>query len=196
MFVGNLLALRQQNIKRLLAYSSIANMGYLIIILLTGSTRGIQASVFYLISYFITTLGAFGVVSLLSSAKYEAENISDYKGLFWKRPWIAVVFTLSLLSLAGIPVTAGFIAKFYIIFEGMQKGLMVLVFSMIINSVIGLYYYLRVITSLFSPAGETNLPGLSVTGGFTLAVIGVSIIILGIYPGWLIDIIVRLVTLG
>jgi len=79
MFIGNLLAIRQQNIKRLLAYSSIANMGYLIIILLTGSSKGIQASIFYLISYFITTLGAFGVVSLLSTARSEAENIEDYK---------------------------------------------------------------------------------------------------------------------
>ena len=195
MFIGNLLAIRQQNIKRLLAYSSITNMGYLIIILLTGSSKGIQASIFYLISYFITTLGAFGVVSLLSTARFEAENIEDYKGLFWKRPWIAVVFTLSLLSLAGIPVTAGFIAKFYVIFEGMKSGLMVLVFSMIINSVIGLYYYLRVITTIFSTAGETSLPELSLTGNLTLALIGVSILILGIYPGWLIDIIAKVVTL-
>ncbi|TAL65874.1 MAG: NADH-quinone oxidoreductase subunit N [Bacteroidetes bacterium] len=195
MFIGNLLALRQKNIKRLLAYSSIANMGYLITILLTGSNKGIQASIFYLISYFITTIGAFGVISLLSTSKYEAEKTEDFKGLFWRRPWIAIVFTLSLLSLAGIPVTAGFIAKFYLIFEGMKAGLMVLVFSLIINSVIGLYYYLRVITTLFSSAGETKLPLLSLTGNVTLAVIGISILILGIYPGWLIDIIVRFVSL-
>jgi NADH-quinone oxidoreductase subunit N len=195
MFIGNLLAIRQQNLKRLLAYSSIANMGYLIIILLTGSSNGIQASVFYLISYFITTLGAFGVISLLSSCKYEAEKMEDYKGLFWKRPWIAVVFTLSLLSLAGIPITAGFIAKFYVIFEAMKAGLMVLVFSMIINSVIGLYYYLRIVTTLFSAANETKLPALSLTGNITLAVIVISILILGVYPGWLIDIIMKSVTL-
>jgi NADH-quinone oxidoreductase subunit N len=195
MFIGNLLAIRQQNIKRLLAYSSIANMGYLIIILLTGSNKGIQASIFYIISYFITTIGSFGVITLLSTCKYEAEKIDDYKGLFWKRPWIAIVFTLSLLSLAGIPVTAGFIAKFYLIFEGMKAGLMVLVFSMIINSVIGLYYYLRVITTLFSPATETRLPVLSMTGNVTLALIAISILILGIYPGWLIDLIVKFVTL-
>ena len=195
MFTGNLLAIRQQNIKRLLAYSSIANMGYLIIILLTGSNNGIQASIFYLISYFITTIGAFGVISLLSTCEYEAENIEDYKGLFWKRPWIAIVFTLSILSLAGIPLTAGFIAKFYVIFEGMKAGLMVLIFSMIINSVIGLYYYLRVITVLFSPVNEIKLPALSMTGHFTLALIGLSILILGIYPGWLLDIIVRFAAL-
>jgi NADH-quinone oxidoreductase subunit N len=191
MFVGNLLAIRQQNIKRLLGYSSIANMGYLIIILLTGSNKGIQASIFYLISYFITTIGAFGVITLLSTCKNEAEKIEDYRGLFWKRPYIAIIFTLSLLSLAGIPVTAGFIAKFYIILEGMKAGLMILVFSMIINSVIGLYYYLRIITMLFSTSGDYKLAELSPAGNITLAIIGISILILGIYPGWLIEIIVR-----
>lgn len=195
MSIGNLLAIRQQNIKRLLAYSSIANMGYLIIILLTGSDKGIQSAIFYLVSYFITTIGAFAVISLLSTDKNEAEQIDDYKGLFWARPWIAIVFTLSLLSLAGIPITAGFIAKFYIIFEGMKAGSIVLVFSMIINSAIGLYYYLRVITTLFAPVGETKLPYLTFIGHFTLAIVGLSILILGIYPGWLIDIIVKLVYL-
>jgi NADH:ubiquinone oxidoreductase subunit 2 (chain N) len=195
MFIGNLLAIRQQNIKRLLAYSSIANMGYLIIILLTGTDKGIQASIFYLISYFITTIGAFGVITLLSTCKHEAEKIEDYKGLFWKRPWIALVFTLSLLSLAGIPVTAGFVAKFYVIFEGMKAGLMVLVFSMIINSVIGLYYYLRVITAMFSPANETELPMLTLTGKIALSLITISILLLGVYPGWLINIIMKFIAL-
>jgi NADH-quinone oxidoreductase subunit N len=195
MFVGNILAIRQKNIKRLLGYSSIANMGYLIIILLTGSNKGIQASIFYLISYFITTIGAFGVITLLSTSENEAEKLEDFKGLFWKRPWIAIVFTLSLLSLAGIPVTAGFIAKFYVILEGMKAGLMLLIFSMIINSVIGLYYYLRIITTLFSSSSETNLPELSLFGNITLAAVAISILMLGVYPGWLIDVIVRFVSL-
>jgi len=195
MFTGNLLALRQKNIKRLLAYSSIANMGYLLIILLTGTNKGIQASIFYMISYFITTIGAFGVITLLSTCKNEAEKIEDYRGLFWKKPWIAIVFTLSLLSLAGIPLTAGFIAKFYIVFEGMKTGLLVLVFSLIINSVIGLYYYLRVITMMFSASDETILPALSLFEKITLSLIALSILILGIYPGWLIDIIMKFVTL-
>lgn len=195
MFVGNILAIKQKNIKRLLGYSSIANMGYLIIILLTGSNRGIQAAVFYLISYFFTTIGAFAVITLLSTNEHEAEKLEDFKGLFWKRPWIAIVFTLSLLSLAGIPVTAGFIAKFYVILEGMKAGLMVLIISMIVNSVIGLYYYLRIITMLFSPASDAKLPELSPFGQVTLAIVGVSIVILGVYPGWLIDIIVRIVNL-
>jgi NADH-quinone oxidoreductase subunit N len=191
MFVGNLLAIQQKNIKRLLAYSSIANMGYLIIILLTGSDKGIQSAIFYLITYFITTIGAFGVISLLSSKDVEAENIEDYKGLFWKKPWTAAVFTLCLLSLAGIPITAGFIAKFYLIYEGMKAGLMILIFSMIINSVIGLYYYLRVITTMFSIAGKAELSSVSILGKITLTIITLGILILGVYPGWLIDIIVK-----
>jgi NADH-quinone oxidoreductase subunit N len=195
MFVGNILAIRQKNIKRLLGYSSIANMGYLIIILLTGSNRGIQASIFYLISYFFTIIGAFGVITLLSTYEHEAEKVEDFKGLFWKRPGIAIVFTLSLLSLAGIPVTAGFIAKFYVIYEGMKAGLITLIISMIINSVIGLYYYLRIITTLFSTANDAKLPELSLVGNIALAIIGISILVLGIYPGWLIDIIVRFVSL-
>ncbi len=195
MFFGNILAIRQKNLKRLLGYSSIANMGYLIIILLVGTNRGIHASIFYLISYIITTIGAFGVISLLSSDKYEAENIEDYKGLFWRNPWIAIVLTLSLLSLAGIPLTSGFIAKFYIIFEGMKAGLLILIISLLINSVIGLYYYLRVITALFSSVGDTKLPELTPWGNVTLGIIAISILVLGIYPGWLIDIIVRVVSL-
>jgi NADH-quinone oxidoreductase subunit N len=195
MFFGNILAIRQRNVKRLLGYSSIANMGYIIVILLTGNNGGIHASVFYLISYFITTIGAFGVISLLSTCDYEAENIEDFRGMFWKRPGIAIVFTLSLLSLAGIPVTSGFIAKFYIILEGMHSGLILLIISLIINSVIGLYYYLRIITILFSAESDKILPSLSLSGNITLALIGAGIIILGIYPGWLIDIIVRSITL-
>jgi len=191
MFVGNLLAIQQKNIKRLLAYSSIANMGYLIIILLTGSDKGIQSAIFYLITYFITTIGAFGVISLLSTKDHEAEKLEDYKGLFWKKPWIAIVLTICLLSLAGIPVTAGFIAKFYLILEGMKAGLMVLIFSMIINSVIGLYYYLRVITTMFSTADNDELPTISVLGKLTLAIITIGILVLGVYPGWLIDFIVK-----
>lgn len=191
MFVGNILAIQQKNIKRLLAYSSIANMGYLIIILLTGSNTGIQSSIFYLITYFITTIGAFGVISLLSTNQFEMEEIIDYKGLFWKKPWVATVLTLCMLSLAGIPITAGFIAKFYLILESMNAGLLILVFAMIINSVIGLYYYLRVINTMFSTANTTELPSISFLGKLTLAFISVSILVLGVYPGWLIDFIAK-----
>jgi len=195
MFVGNILAIRQKNIKRLLAYSSIANMGYLIIILLTGSNNGIQSAIFYLITYFITTIGAFGVISLLSTNSFEMEEIVDFKGLFWKKPWTAAVLTLCMLSLAGIPITAGFIAKFYLILESMKANLLMLVFAMIINSVIGLYYYLRVINTMFSTADTTKLPSISVLGKLTLAIISVGILLLGVFPGWLIDFIAKFANL-
>ena len=90
MFTGNLLALMQTNIKRLLAYSSIAHLGYLMIMLLTGTTEGIEAAIFYIIAYIITTLGAFGVISVLSVCERDADNIEDMKGLFWRNPWIAM----------------------------------------------------------------------------------------------------------
>jgi len=189
MFVGNILAIQQKNIKRLLAYSSIANMGYLMIILLTGSSYGIQSSIFYLITYFIATIGAFGVISLLSTKDFEMEEILDFKGLFWKKPWTAAVLTLCMLSLAGIPLSAGFIAKFYLIMGGMKAGLLILIFSMIINSVIGLYYYLRVISTMFSSDNQKELPAISILGKLTLAFISLVILVLGLYPGWLIDII-------
>jgi NADH-quinone oxidoreductase subunit N len=195
MFVGNLLAIRQRNLKRLLGYSSIANMGYLLIILLVGTKQGAQAAIFYLISYFVTVVGAFGVISLLSTSTKEAERIEDYRGLFWKRPWLAIVLTLSLLSLAGIPITAGFIAKFYVIFEGVKSGLMLLVFAMIISSIIGLYYYIRVIAALFSTGEEIELPSTSFIGKVALTIITVGILVLGLYPGWLIGMITKLVVL-
>ncbi len=182
MFIGNLLAIRQQNVKRILAYSSIANLGYLLVTLLAGNDQGIQAAVFYMVSYIITTIGAFGVIALLSDKEHEAEKLSFYKGLFWKRPWVAIVFTLALLSLAGIPITAGFMAKFYIVFAGINSGLWLLVISLIVNSVIGLYYYLRVITALFSQPNDTKYPAIAFPGHLVLAVMAVGILLMGIFP--------------
>jgi len=191
MFIGNLLAIRQQNVKRILAYSSISNMGYLMVTLLISSPEGIHAAVFYIVSYMITTLGAFGVITLLSDRDNDAEKLKDYTGLFWKRPWIAIVFTLALLSLAGIPITTGFMAKFYIVFEGINSGLFILVTALIINSVIGLYYYLRVITTLFSPSNDTRFPPISIAGHLVLGIVTIGILWLGIFPEWFINLIAR-----
>jgi NADH-quinone oxidoreductase subunit N len=182
MFVGNLLAIRQQNIKRILAYSSIANLGYLLVTLLAGTEKGIQAAVFYLISYIITTLGAFGVIGLLSDKEFEAEKLADYKGLFWKHPWVGLVFTLALLSLAGIPITAGFMAKFYVVFAGLKANLWLLIICLIINSVIGLYYYLRIITTLFAQSSQKKFPTIALPGHVVLFVMFICILMLGIFP--------------
>jgi NADH-quinone oxidoreductase subunit N len=191
MFAGNLLALNQTNFKRLLAYSSIAHLGYLMITLLTGTESGTQAAVFYMISYMITTVGAFGIISLLSVCDSEAENTEDLRGLFWKNPWIAIVLSLALLSLAGIPLTAGFIAKFYVVLAGIRSGLWILVISLIINSVISIYYYLRIIKIMFTESESPEPVRLSFTGNLVLAIVLIGILLLGIIPSFLSEIINR-----
>jgi NADH-quinone oxidoreductase subunit N len=191
MFAGNLLALNQTNFKRLLAYSSIAHLGYLMITLLTGTELGTQAAVFYMISYMITTVGAFGIISLLSVCESEAEDTEDLRGLYWKNPWIAIVLSMTLLSLAGIPLTAGFIAKFYLVLAGIRSGLWLLVISLIINSVISIYYYLRIIKIMFTESESPGHVRLSFTGNLVLAIVVIGILLLGIIPSFLSEIINR-----
>lgn len=191
MFIGNFLAIREKNLKRILAYSSIANLGYLLITLLTGSNEGVNSAIFYIISYVFTTLGAFGIISLLSQSSHDTDRLESYKGLFWRQPWLAVVFTLTLLSLAGIPLTSGFMAKFYIVFAGLKSDLLALVISLIINSVIGLYYYLRIINTLFSTGDNEKLPKVSFSGHIVLGVIALVILWLGLFPGSLVDVIAQ-----
>ncbi len=191
MFTGNLLAIKQQNMLRIFAYSSIANLGYLLITLLIGNMNGINAAIFYLISYTITTLGGFGIISMLSSQSMAFRKLESYKGLFWKRPWIAIVFTLVLLSLAGIPITAGFMAKFYVIFTGIDAGLWLLVISLIINSVIGLYYYLRIITVLYMPSDNITISAFTPAGNLILAFVSLVILWLGIFPEQVFHLITR-----
>ncbi len=195
MFTGNLLAIRQQNLKRLLAYSSIANLGYLMMTLFLPSAEAFRVAVFYLVAYMISGTGAFGVVSICSSGEREAENLDSYKGLFWKRPWTALTLTLIMLSLAGIPLTAGFMAKFYLVLEGLRSDIWILVFSLIISSIISLYYYLRVIATLFSETGESMIPSPSVAGIFFLSFIIAAILLLGILPGWLFETVTRLISM-
>jgi len=184
MLIGNLLALLQDNVKRILAYSSIAHLGYLLVAFLASGERAIMAVAFYLTAYFVTTLGAFGVVTVLSSGAKEAEQIAEYRGLFWRHPWLGGLMTAALLSLAGVPLTAGFVGKFYLVLAGIDATLWMLVFVLVVSSAIGLFYYLRIIVALYmQPAGATwSSPPLSFGGGATLAVVVVLLIGLGIYP--------------
>ncbi len=190
MFTGNLLALLQDNVKRILAYSSISHLGYLLVAFLAGGPLAMSAAAFYLASYFVTTLGAFGVVSMLSTSGRDADALEDYRGLAWRRPWLAGIFTVMLLSLAGMPLTAGFIGKFYIVAAGIDSSLWLPVVVLIANSAIGLFYYLRVVTALYSGAGEAAAgPALSIAGGGVLSVMTLALIWLGVYPGPVIDLI-------
>ena len=189
MLVGNLLALQQQNLKRILAYSSIAHFGYLLVAFLPGNKAGVEASVFYLLAYSITLLAAFGVITVLSTRQKDAEDLEIYQGLFWRNPLMALVLTIALLSLAGIPITAGFIGKFYVLTSGVQQGLWVPVIMLVITSVIGLYYYLRIISTLFaaSPATwekEKTLHPFFYTSMYAaLIVLALLLCWLGIFPG-------------
>ena len=193
MFIGNFLALRQSNIKRLLAYSSIAHLGYMLVAFLAAGSLGVEAVCFYLVAYFVTTLGAFGIVAVLSDNERDAERLEDYRGLFWSRPWIATAFTAMLLSLAGIPLTAGFIGKFYIVAAGISMNQWLLVILLVINSVVGLYYYIKVIAAMFEKpaASETNLvkPNLYWVNGATLFILTILLVWFGVFPQGLIDII-------
>jgi NADH-quinone oxidoreductase subunit N len=189
MFVGNLLALLQDNIKRMLAYSSIAHLGYLLVALLAGGPLAVEAVTLYLTAYFITTIGAFGVVAVLSGRGGEADAMEDYRSLFRRRPWLAAVLTIMLLSLAGIPLTAGFIGKFYVIAAGVDASLWLLLVLLVVNSVIGLFYYLRVIVAMFTEPGlvdgrawKGQARSASCADGVVLAALSGLLFWVGLYP--------------
>jgi NADH-quinone oxidoreductase subunit N len=191
MCAGNFLALRQSNVKRILAYSSIAHFGYILVAFLAASTMAMGAVSFYLVAYTVTLLAAFGVVSVLSCSRQDAEDVEDYRGLFWRRPAIAGVFTVALLSLAGIPATMGFLGKFYILAAGANAAAWPLILILVVTSVAGLFYYLRIVVALFAdpPEQAAALEALPRGGALVLAMLAVLIIWLGVYPSPLLDLI-------
>ncbi len=186
MVAGNVLALLQNNVKRILAYSSIAHMGYVLVAFLAAGVMGAQAVSFYLVAYFITTIGAFGVITVLSPRDRDADHLDDYRGLFWKRPAVGALFTLMLLSLAGIPVTGGFFGKFYIVAAGASSAMWGLIISLVLTSVVGVFYYLRVVVAIYSPPADTteSLPAFHVpaSSAIVLGALGVLLVWLGVYP--------------
>ena len=184
MFGGNLLALVQRNIKRLLAYSSIAHMGYLFIPLLAGGTEGVSSITFYFVAYFITTIGAFGVVSVLSAGGEEMEDLEDYQGLGLRRPWLGAALALMMLSLAGIPLTVGFMAKLFIFAAAAQAHLWLLLVIGVLNSGVAAYYYLRVLAALYlRPAREgMTWPPARAASAVCLVALTALLIFFGVYP--------------
>lgn len=185
MLVGNWLALRQENIKRLLAYSSIAHFGYLLVVLiaLAHLDAGLisQSITFYLTAYTVTTLTAFAVVSTVAGEDPAKQDISAFEGLFWHRPLEASALTVAMLSLAGIPLTAGFMAKFFVITVGIQSDLWGLLAVLVVGSAVGIYYYLRVI---FAMSKSTEGDGQSANHLEKLLVLALlaSILVLGSWP--------------
>jgi NADH-quinone oxidoreductase subunit N len=189
--VGNLLALLQDNVKRILAYSSIAHLGYVMVAFLATGALAIEAVSYYLVAYVVTMLGAFGVITLLSTGGEgrDRDALADYRGLFWRRPGMAAAFTVMLLSLAGIPLTMGFIGKFYVVAAGIGAALWLPVVVLVVGSVIGLYYYLRIIATMCAPPADllpAQAPAAATPASFagTLTLTGLALVLvwLGVYP--------------
>jgi NADH-quinone oxidoreductase subunit N len=184
MTVGNVVALAQSNLKRMLAYSSIAHVGYMLMGLVAGGAQGAGAVLFYLLAYTFTTIGAFGVIALCVRAGEEAVEVGDYAGLARRHPVLAATLALFLLSLIGIPPLAGFVAKFYLFGSAVRAGYVWLTVIAVLNSAIAAYYYLRVIVFMYmrDPEGERLAVTPSLAGGLALAIALVGIVLLGVIP--------------
>ncbi len=190
MLGGNLLALLQTNVKRMLAYSSIAHMGYLVIVFMAALLGGghqfpAEAALYYLVAYSVTTIAAFGALTLVTGdgSAPETAELRQLRGLFWRQPGVSLLLLVALLSLAGIPLTAGFIAKFYIVGTAVAGGNWILLGSLVIGSGIGIYYYLRVVLQMVerpetsAAAATAHWPTAALTG----VLIG-AVLWLGIFP--------------
>jgi len=186
MVVGNLIAIAQTNIKRMLAYSTISHVGFLLLGIVGATQDGYSAAMFYAITYAFTTLAAFGVLIAVSRDGFEAENLSDLTGLGKRNALLAGVMMLAMISLAGVPPTVGFYAKLSVLQAAISADFTWLAILAVIMSVIGAFYYLRVIKLMFfdDPVDTTDVkPAGDVSAG--LAINGLAVIALGIAPGFI-----------
>jgi NADH-quinone oxidoreductase subunit N len=183
MVLGNLIAIAQTNIKRMLAYSTIANMGFMLLGFLTADREGFSAAMFYTVTYVLTSLASFGIVLLLAREGFESDKLDDFKGLNQRSPWWAFVMLLVMFSLAGIPPTVGFYAKFTVIAAAVNEGLVWLAVVAVVTSLIGAFYYLRIVKLMYfddavdgapiRPRGDTAL---------LLSANGLVLLLLGVFP--------------
>jgi NADH-quinone oxidoreductase subunit N len=190
MFVGNLAAIRQDDIKRMLAYSSIAHAGYLVVALVAHSELGISAFLYYLAAYMLMTLGAFGIVIVLGEKGTENTSIrDDYAGLAWRHPLLAAAMALFMFSLTGIPPTAGFFGKFSILSAAVNAGHVPLAVLLVLASVISAYYYLRVVVAMYMWTSERApiRPLASAMAAVALLIAVAGVLGLGIFPGGWVD---------
>jgi NADH-quinone oxidoreductase subunit N len=166
--IGNLFAIRQDNIKRFLAFSSIAQVGYILLGISSGTPLGASSAVFFLVVYTFSNLGAFGVVSLVS-AKTGKENISDYKGFYTNNKFASWVMAICLFSLGGIPPTAGFFGKMFLVTSGAYKGDYLLISLAVMNMVVSLFYYLKIVKAIFIDENEQPIEQLTGSRSLRLA---------------------------
>ena len=189
MTVGNVVALAQQNLKRMLAYSSIAHVGYMLVGVVAGGAIGNGSVLFYLLIYTFTTAGAFGAIVLLERAGHEAVRLEDFGGLATRHPLVAAALSIFLLSLVGIPPTAGFVGKFYLFGAAVKAGYVWLAVIGVLNSAAAAYYYLRLIVYMYmrEPEGAPTVMAPSFSGALALAVALWGVVQLGVAPGPLFD---------
>ncbi|HLI56839.1 MAG TPA: NADH-quinone oxidoreductase subunit N [Actinomycetota bacterium] len=206
MVVGSVIAVVQTNVKRMLAYSSIAHSGFLLIGVAAGTARGVSSSLFYLAAYSFTILGAFAIVYAVGGPEERFIQIGDYRGLARRQPWLAVALALLLVSLAGIPPTLGFWSKFQVFGSGVAAGLSPLVVVGVLSSAIAAFFYLRIVGLMFldDPTGWTEgavAPAIGGSSGvavatqakvapgiaFTIAVATLSVVVVGLAPQWLLS---------
>ncbi|MEO9136849.1 MAG: NADH-quinone oxidoreductase subunit NuoN [Casimicrobiaceae bacterium] len=187
MVLGNLVAIAQTNLKRMLAYSTIANMGYMLLGFLTANRYGYSAAMFYTIAYALTSLAAFGVILILSREGFESDQLDDFKGLNRRSAWWAFIMLLVMFSLAGLPPTLGFYAKFMVIEAAISEGFVWLAVVAVITSLIGAFYYLRIVKLMYFDEPVETMP-IVVRGDTWLALSanGLLLLILGILPQQLI----------
>jgi NADH-quinone oxidoreductase subunit N len=188
MAVGNLLAIAQSNIKRMLAYSTISHVGFLFLGLLAGSSQGYAAAMFYAIVYALMAAGAFGILTILSRTGFDAENLEDLKGLNDRDPWYAALMAILMFSMAGVPPTVGFMAKLLVLEAVVRVDLVWLAIAAVFFSIIGAFYYLRVVKLIYFDKPTTELP-ITASGGVRVAmsVNGLAILLLGLFPASLLS---------
>jgi len=190
MFFGSIVAISQTNIKRMLAYSSISNAGYLLIGLASANTEGVAGVIFYLTAYSLMNIGTFGIVSIIESKEEKNLEINDYMGLSNKYPLLAALLSLLMFSLAGIPPFAGFFGKYYIFMSAIKSDLTLLAILGVISSVISVYFYLRIVVFMYFKESQIQLEiKKSFSGMLALFLSVLLIIVLGIFPGGFLNII-------
>ena len=195
MALGNIVAIAQSNLKRMLAYSTISHVGFILLGLSAGNVDGYSAAMFYTLTYALMSLGAFGMIILLTRAGFEAENIDDFKGLNQRSPWFAFMMLILMFSMAGVPPTVGFWAKLTVLKAVVHIDMLWLALVAVFFSIIGVYYYLRMVKVMYFDQAEDTLP-LNKSGDLQVALSanGLVILVLGVYPGILMALCVSVFT--
>lgn len=184
MAAGNIIAIAQGNLKRMLAYSTIAHVGFLLLGVLTGAATGYAASMFYVIVYALMSVGGFGMILLLSRAGFEADKLEDFKGLNERSPWFAAMMAILMFSMAGVPPFLGFWAKFAVLESVIRSGMVWLAVVAVIFAIIGAYYYLRVVKLMYFDKADDKTPLTSTSDmKWIMSINGLAVLVLGIYPG-------------